>query len=340
MNDLQIRALDPASADFVPEVTRWHAAYLASVTFGRDDAAPYLLPEIRDLAQTPTPQRWVGLWSAERAGVVVGAGLLDLSLTDNLSLVTLGIQVVPEERRRGVGSALADALETAARDRGRTVAIAEVEYSLEDPEDGAGTPPVLFGAGRGYALALHEIQRRVALPIDEALLAGLVDEAAPHHVGYAIETFHGTVPDRRVAGLAAISSELLVHAPSGDLTLEQEDPSVSGWRAREAAVARQEREMWHAIALLGDEVVAYTTLSVPTDGSCTYQWGTMVRPDHRGHRLGLAVKAANHLALQAAGVRSDAVATWNATENGPMIAINDRLGFVPVGRLGEVQKQL
>ncbi len=340
MNDLQIRPLDPASPDFLRDIARWHAAYLTALTFGRDDAAPYTLPEITDMIATPVDFRWCGAWLAERAGQAVGAGLLETPLSDNRSLATLGVYVVPDARRGGIGTTLAGVLEDAARERGRTTAVAEVEYRLEDPDDGAGTTGVLFGASLGYTTALAEIQRRVALPLDPELLDVLAAEAAPHHGAYVLETFHGRVPDHRVSGFAAIAAQLLVEAPSGDLDLEAEDPSVAGWRAREAALARGGREMWHAIALLGDEVVAYTTLAPSAvDRSC-YQWGTMVRPEHRGHRLGLAVKAANHRALQEAGDLADWVATWNATDNAPMVAINDRLGFAPVCRLGEVQKKL
>jgi len=35
-----------------------------------------------------------------------------------------------------------------------------------------------------------------------------------------------------------------------------------------------------------------------------------------------------------------AVHSWNAEENGPMVAINDALGFRPVERLAELQLKL
>jgi GNAT superfamily N-acetyltransferase len=58
-----------------------------------------------------------------------------------------------------------------------------------------------------------------------------------------------------------------------------------------------------------------------------WQMITVVHPDHRGHRLGLAVKLANleFLALEAPKVR--VVETGNASVNAPMIAVNEMLGF-------------
>jgi hypothetical protein len=44
-----------------------------------------------------------------------------------------------------------------------------------------------------------------------------------------------------------------------------------------------------------------------------YQWGTSVRPDHRGHRLGLAVKAANLRLLQETHPQVTTVVTTTRT---------------------------
>lgn len=60
------------------------------------------------------------------------------------------------------------------------------------------------------------------------------------------------------------------------------------------------------------------------------QRDTLVRPEHRGHRLGLALKLANLRALQSRTTAPATVHTWNAEANAPMIAVNDQLGFRPV----------
>ena len=58
-----------------------------------------------------------------------------------------------------------------------------------------------------------------------------------------------------------------------------------------------------------------------------FQWGTLVLPEHRGHRLGMAVKVADldELARVAPGRQS--VQTMNDEQNPWMVRINHDLGF-------------
>ena len=58
-----------------------------------------------------------------------------------------------------------------------------------------------------------------------------------------------------------------------------------------------------------------------------YQWDTIVRPDHRGHRLGLLMKIANLELLRRTISGVEIINTWNAAINEHMIAINEAVGF-------------
>jgi hypothetical protein len=69
-----------------------------------------------------------------------------------------------------------------------------------------------------------------------------------------------------------------------------------------------------------------------------YQSGTLVRRDHRGHRLGLAVKGANLVALQKGCPGRRIVNTENAGVDGPMVQINEKLGLRPVEVLADFQR--
>ncbi len=308
-----------------------------------EHATPWAAEEVLAVLRHPAVKRRERFWVARLGGGPVGAGLLSQSLVDNLDSAEVGVHVLPDERRRGTGSLILAHVEQVAAQEGRMLLNAEVSWPYAGPADGAGTPGAEFARRHGYAFGLGDIQRSVRLPFDNGLLAEIAAEAAPHHADYRILSWSGRIPDDLVEGWLAVANTLLTEAPTGDMEREEEAVDVATFRDDERLQSEQGRTNWHTVALdpTGD-VVAYSQLVLPShDPHFVYQWGTLVRRDHRGHRLGLAVKVANHQSLQAgADVNGRRVITWNAEENDAMIAINERLGFEPVARMAEMQKRL
>lgn len=338
MRELEIRAVDAGDAG---GIDAWYAAYRASDTHQRPAASPWRRREIGARLR-PSTSRWWGAWSGLVDGDFVAAGFVELSLKDNQHLAQVEVHVLPGSRRRGFGTAMLARLEEEARSRGRRTAYGDIGVPLDGPEDGRGWPGVEFAVARGYTFALGEVQRRAALPLPEELLEKLAAQAAPHHADYRIVSFPGPAPEEYVAGLAALSATLMEEMPTGEMELHREDTSVEGWREREADIAADGLTLWHTVALAPDgATVAYSTLAVSAeDHALCHQWGTLVAPAHRGHRLGLAVKVANHRAMQQAGVEVAEIATWNAGVNAPMIGVNELLGFRPVEGSAEYQREL
>lgn len=88
-------------------------------------------------------------------------------------------------------------------------------------------------------------------------------------------------------------------------------------------------------------VAGMTDLGVNRDRrEVAYQWDTIVDPDHRGQGLGLLLKAHNLALLRSSAPEARWVNTWNALSNTHMVAVNDRLGFVPVERWSEWELDL
>jgi hypothetical protein len=81
------------------------------------------------------------------------------------------------------------------------------------------------------------------------------------------------------------------------------------------------------------EMAALTVVAVHDE---VPDWGhqllTAVTRPHRGHRLGLLVKAAMMEWLTAAEPAVERIVTWNAASNRHMIAINEELGYQVWGR--------
>lgn len=80
-------------------------------------------------------------------------------------------------------------------------------------------------------------------------------------------------------------------------------------------------------------------LLYPKDEAREYaeQDATVVLRAHRGHRLGMLVKAVNAQALLAAQPAVKRIWTWNNEENPHMLAINVAMGFRPAGGCAEMQ---
>ncbi|GMA88083.1 hypothetical protein GCM10025868_33330 [Angustibacter aerolatus] len=131
-------------------------------------------------------------------------------------------------------------------------------------------------------------------------------------------------------------------APSGDVRLEQEAWDAERVR-RSLEIARaQGRVVVETVAVApSGRLAGYTTLAVAQHTpDVAYQWDTLVLREHRGHALGRRLKDANLAALLARLPSVRRVVTWNATTNGPMLAVNRALGFEVAGVLTEWQKRL
>lgn len=132
-------------------------------------------------------------------------------------------------------------------------------------------------------------------------------------------------------------------APMDDLAWEQEVFDAERVRQSDAMSAvRRNRSYVSAVRhdATGD-LAGYTRLSV-SDGvdEAAEQWTTIVSPVHRGHRLGLLLKVANLRLLQEREPAVTQVDTFNADSNGPMLAVNEAMGFRPVRQWGEWELQV
>ncbi|MDT9591849.1 GNAT family N-acetyltransferase [Nocardioides zeae] len=338
---IDIDVVDPTSPTFDEDVPAWHAVYVAAACYGRPTTSnPWSLAQMRATLATDRPDQRRTALSATVDGQLVGAGLMTLPLLDNLTTVDVDCLVLPEHRRRGVGAALLAAQERIATDLGRSRVFASVHRG--PGEGGVDLGGEAFARSHGYAVGLVDLQSRLDLPVDPRLLDALAEAAAPHHEAYSLRTFSGPVPDEFVASYAQLDAIVDVEAPTGDLEIEPQDAEVSTWRGKEAQSRAQGRTNVSTAALDADgEVVALTELWRSSEPDARLQqWSTIVRRDHRGHRLGVALKVAN--LRRAAEVWPDAaqVVTWNAEDNVNMLEVNRAMGFRVVETSLELQKVL
>ncbi len=339
MSDLAIVAVDPSDpVSFDP----WWRSYHDAEEADRGSAATiWQLEELRVQMQDAGRRRWMAGWSGIVDGEVVTTGWLGTPLLDNLDRADLAVTTVNGHRRRGYATEMLAHVEQVARDRGRSMLGGEAYWPYAAGSDGAGAPGREFARARGYHLALGDIQRRLTLPVADNLLDELAAEASGHHESYTLRSWVGPVPEELVEEVAEMDAAVVTEAPMGDLELEPQAADVAAVREDEDLLARQGRTKYSTVALDPDGHAAAFTDLVTTiyDPARAYQWGTLVVRAHRGHRLGLAVKVANLRKLQSERPDLVQLTTFNAEVNEHMIGVNERLGFVPVERLGEFQKR-
>ncbi|HET6561505.1 MAG TPA: GNAT family N-acetyltransferase [Marmoricola sp.] len=320
----------------------WHATYFLAESHGRPFASPYFLEEVRAVATAPpvATERW--LLSGLVDGEVVCTGEVMLPLKDNLTKADLRVHTHPDNRRRGHATAMLDHVEQRVSAAGRRLVAAMVDYDHAAGPTGAGDPGVELLLGRGYALELGDVQRTLRLPVPAGLLDRLAADAAPHHQQYTLRSWVDRCPDELVASYGRLLGKLVLEAPMGGLEVEEEVYDEERIREQEATMKAGGRTSLVTVALNREgAVVAYTELSIPTDDQGrAYQWGTLVDPGHRGRRLGVAVKVANHRLLHERLPDVTEVVTFNAEVNDHMIAVNEALGFVPTARGAQFQKRL
>lgn len=206
----------------------------------------------------------------------------------------------------------------------------------------AESASTMFCAARGYRVASHEEIKLLDLRTAHASWPVLDGEVAAELGGYEVIGFERTVPEKHIAGFCDLLSVFMSMIPSGDLDLRDSTWTPQRIHDTERRMVETGKLWIGALALSPDgTAVGFTELGVPfADPRHASVGGTLVLPEHRGHRLGLAMKLHNHRRLAALHPDCRHVETGNAGVNAPMNAVNQAMGYRVVERRLNVQKVL
>ncbi|WP_053206334.1 GNAT family N-acetyltransferase [Jiangella muralis] len=321
---MQIRTIHAADADFAA----WYEVYLAARVADNPTGPQWLEPELKVIYQG-TEYRSVQLWLAEEDGRAVGASVLALPQRDNLTRAEPEVFVRPEDARRGIGSALLAVVDDASKAAGRS---SQLLY-LEAPLGADSTAGMAFAERHGFTRRIGEIMRVQRPPFDLDAVARAEESARPHAEGYRIVTWRDHAPDEFVDEYARLEGRMSTDEPQGGIESEPEVWDAARIRTAERRSDLMRRATWVAAAIAPDGSMAgVTEITVSRDSDAVgFQDATIVDPRHRGHRLGLLLKAANLRQLLADRPGVQTVWTWNADVNTHMIAINEKLGYEIAG---------
>jgi GNAT superfamily N-acetyltransferase len=333
---VDIRDLDLADDGVMKDV---YDVEERSSTLGREQMPHWTLQEFTGAHRTPDSGERQEAFGAYDGDELLGFCVVWFPLLDNVDKCWFDLRVDPPARRRGVGRALLGELEARAAAAGRTTVLTDSKIPAAERETHAYRR---FAEACGYQLSNVEVVRHLPLPVDQSRLQEWADRAAERHRGYSIRTFVDEFPDELAESLCVLLGQLAVDAPTGLVDFEEEAFTPERLRERYATTEAMGRSLYETVALSPEgEVVAQSTLAVSRgEGPDVFQWGTFVHREHRGHRLGLAVKVANIRAVQDAHPDKRRITTQNAETNDFMVNINKEIGFEPVEDSAEWLKHL
>ena len=320
---MQIEKVDPDDADAVRRV-------VAVTNAARRVDSPWLHPLTEHECVGDLRHGWDGdprvAFLATVDGVDVGAGGYEVSSYDNQHLAWLEVEVVPDLRRRGHGSALLSWLVERARSEGRTT-VGMAGWDADGPR--------AFAGRHGFEQKSVEVHRR-------QYVDGPLDVPSPDPGDYELVRWPSRTPVGDLGALAVLTGAIN-DAPTDDLEVEDEVFSAERIAAYETAWEERGHRLYRLVARHrpSGELAGQTVVAV--DGErpqFAEQHDTSVVRAHRGHRLGLLLKLEmlRWLAEEEPQVRE--IDTWNAESNDHMIGVNEVLGYRVMGRVLDFQRSL
>lgn len=298
--------------------------------------APWVHPTTLRQAAGAFRHGWDGEPDLGFLGVVDGTpvafGTLGTSDYDNLHLAWIGSKVHPLHRRRGFGSQMLEAVVAEGRTRGRT------SFGVDAWDS---QPAEAFAHRHGFEAKSAAINRRQVLAeVDLDELRAHHQEALAIARDYELVRRAGATPDDEVAAVAEMTAAIN-DAPTDDLDIEDAVFPPERIRAYEEAQEARGHRLYRVLARHRATGVLAGHTVVVVDGErpeLAEQHDTSVVGSHRGHRLGLLLKAEMNLWLHEAEPQIVSIDTWNAESNAHMIGVNELLGYRVMGREVDYQR--
>lgn len=262
-----------------------------------------------------------GAFADEASREALGAVFTASDLDANLDLVNNSLIVPLAGHTSGVAELLLDQVRRLAVSEGRDRVLLETPSSAD-----ASAPLTSFGGRK-----VHTSTRSVVdlAGIDRAQYAGW---AAPSEKNsdYRLVRWVDHCPDEFAESYCE-AQRAMEDAPLEDLAFEHNKPGIERLRAQEkhSCDFGLRRMVQAAVDAHGRVVGLHMLVAYPGEPETVDVWDTCVVREHRGHGLGLRIKAA--AALWALEQLPDArwVQTFNNHENDHMLAVNRTLGYRP-----------
>jgi GNAT superfamily N-acetyltransferase len=286
---------------------------------------------------TPNPYYGRTLWVA-RDGAdgdrVVGGLEVGVPLQENTRIGFLEVNVLPDARRRGIGTALLDTAVAHCHADGRSSICGEVYV----PAGGGESAAHGFSRHHGFEVVHQEDHLLLDLPVPVRTLESLRAKAGGS--AYDVVTWQGRCPDEHIAAFCEMRTRMENDVPTGEIDLDPVVVDEERVRTGEERLATSYLGITAAARRREDGVFGgYTQVYLPYGEPHALQDDTLVMPEHRGHRLGTLLKCATLEIVQREHPDRVAIHTDTAIDNHAMQATNRDFGYRPVERLLEMQRR-
>jgi mycothiol synthase len=323
VGDVTIEEVDLASSsdDDVRAITAFRNAMHAEV---HPDDPPWKVEAVAlDVLNWPAFRRHRAFLGRDASGTIVASSVASwMTVEENRHLLDVELGVLPAYRRHGLGTALLERAVRVADDEARTKLLSQSIDRIAAGEQFAQTVGATLGMSQG-------MNRLVLADVDRDLVRRWIDDGPVRAPGYSLVAADGRYPDELVDQIVDLSA-VMNTAPREALDAEDERPTVEQTRQWEETNLPLGIQRWYLAArhdATGD-LVGWTEVSWwPEFPTTVWQWGTGVRPDHRGHALGKWVKAVMMQRILDERPQAIDVRTTNADSNDAMLGINHALGF-------------